>query len=87
MTREGQAGHVPQTSAAGHFAPTRWTLVLRARGDSTDSQAALSELCGAYYGPVLAFIRREGRNEEAAGDLLTDPWGARIELNDGVARW
>src|ERR1041385_7348972 len=31
------------------FAQTRWTLVLRARGDSADAKAALSDLCAAYY--------------------------------------
>lgn len=40
------------------FAATRWTLVLRARGDSTESRAALSELCAGYYDPVVAFLRR-----------------------------
>ena len=51
------------------FAPTRWTLVLRARGESADSRAALSELCDAYYQPVLRFLRREGRDEDSAREL------------------
>ncbi len=59
-------------SAALHsspFAPTRWTLVLRARGESAESRAALSDLCEAYYQPVLRFLRSEGRDEDAAREL------------------
>lgn len=48
------------------FHPTRWTLVLRARGEGEVAQAALSELCAAYYAPVIAFLRRDGRDEDAA---------------------
>ena len=59
----------PHTSA---FAPTRWTLVLRARGESAEGRAALSELCEAYYQPVLRFLRREGRDEDAARELTHD---------------
>lgn len=59
----------PHTSP---FAPTRWTLVLRARGESVESRAALSELCEAYYQPVLRFLRREGRDEDAARELAHD---------------
>lgn len=48
------------------FHPTRWTLVLRSRGEGEEAKAALSDLCAAYYGPVVAFLRRDGRNEDAA---------------------
>jgi RNA polymerase sigma-70 factor (ECF subfamily) len=51
------------------FVATRWTLVLRARGDSAESRAALSELCEAYYAPVQAFIRRVEPDPETARDL------------------
>lgn len=59
-----------QTSAA--FAPTRWTLVVRARGGTPEARVALSELCDAYYRPVLMFLRREGRVEDAARELAQD---------------
>jgi RNA polymerase sigma-70 factor (ECF subfamily) len=55
--------------ASPEFDPTRWTLVLRARGPSSDAQAALSELCETYYPPVLRFLGREGRDEDAAREL------------------
>ncbi|MEK7953853.1 RNA polymerase sigma factor [Luteolibacter soli] len=48
------------------FHPTRWTLVLRSHGESEDARAALSELCAAYYEPVVIFLRRDGRGDDAA---------------------
>ncbi len=58
-----------QTPKPGGFAPTRWTLVERTRGDSSEARTALSELCGAYYAPVVAFLRREGREESTAREV------------------
>ncbi|WP_193213095.1 RNA polymerase sigma factor [Luteolibacter marinus] len=49
-----------------HFNPTRWTLVLRARGEDGEAKAALSDLCSIYYAPVVSFLRREGRGEDEA---------------------
>jgi len=46
--------------------------VFRARGRSAESLAALSELCEAYYAPVLTFLRREGRDEETARELAQE---------------
>lgn len=51
------------------FHPTRWTLVLRSRGQGEEAKAALSDLCAAYYEPVVTFLRREGRNGDAAREL------------------
>ncbi|MES2657130.1 MAG: sigma-70 family RNA polymerase sigma factor [Verrucomicrobiota bacterium] len=55
------------TDAAFH--PTRWTLVLRARGEGEEAEAALSDLCAAYYAPVVAFLRRGGRGDDAAREM------------------
>jgi len=52
-----------------NFHPTRWTLVLRTRGEGEDAKAALSDLCAAYYKPVVSFLRREGRNDDAAREM------------------
>jgi RNA polymerase sigma factor (sigma-70 family) len=60
---------INQTS---EFAATRWTLVLRAQGDSTEARAALADLCEGYYQPVLRFLRRERRDEEAARELAQE---------------
>lgn len=54
------------------FHETRWTLVSRSRGEDTQAKAALSELCEAYYAPVMAFLRRDGRAEDVARDLAHD---------------
>ncbi|OYW29116.1 MAG: hypothetical protein B7Z47_05145 [Chthoniobacter sp. 12-60-6] len=54
------------------FHDTRWTLVSRSRGSDTQAKAALSELCAAYYAPVVAFLRRDGRAEDVARDLAHD---------------
>ena len=57
------------SAPTGNFAATRWTLVARATGGDSAAQAALSELCAAYYSPVNAFLRAEGRTEDAAREL------------------
>ena len=56
----------PSQTHSSAFHPTRWTLVLRARGEGAEAEAALSDLCAAYYAPVVAFLRRDGRGEDAA---------------------
>jgi RNA polymerase sigma factor (sigma-70 family) len=66
-----------QTLVASNFAPTRWTLVLRARGESPEAQKALSELCEAYYQPVFRFLRRGCRDEDTAREL-TQEFFARL---------
>jgi RNA polymerase sigma factor (sigma-70 family) len=60
------------TPLGGAFAPTRWTLVLRARGQTPEACGALSELCGAYYQPVFRFLQREGRDAETARELTQE---------------
>ncbi len=55
-----------------YFHDTRWTLVSRSRGSDTQAAAALSELCEAYYAPVVAFLRRDGRDEDMARELAHD---------------
>jgi DNA-directed RNA polymerase specialized sigma24 family protein len=60
---------VTADSRSPAFTATRWTLVARAAGSDTAAQSALSELCAAYYAPVNAFLRAEGRTEDAAREL------------------
>jgi RNA polymerase sigma factor (sigma-70 family) len=66
------------------FAPTRWTLILRARGESPEARAALSELCEAYYQPVLRFLCYERRDNDAAREL-TQEFFARVLAGSGFA--
>ncbi len=60
------------TPSRPFFAPTRWSLVLRAKGDSPEARTALSELCGAYCDPVLRSLRSRGFDEEPARDLCQE---------------
>jgi RNA polymerase sigma-70 factor (ECF subfamily) len=50
------------------FHTTRWTRVNAARTDSEDGRRALEDLCDAYYESVLAFLRCELREADAARD-------------------
>lgn len=61
------------------FHDTRWTLVSRSRGEDAQARAALSELCAAYYAPVVAFLRRDGRAEDVARDLAHDFFAKLLE--------
>jgi len=61
------------------FHDTRWTLVSRSRGSDPQARAALSELCAAYYAPVVAFLRRDGREQDAARDLAHDFFAHLLE--------
>jgi DNA-directed RNA polymerase specialized sigma24 family protein len=72
MTPRDASSDLSANCSGDSFAPTRWTLVLRARDGSMDSRVALSELCEAYYAPVLAFLRREGRDEDTARELAQE---------------
>jgi RNA polymerase sigma-70 factor (ECF subfamily) len=51
------------------FRTTRWTQVSRAKADSPEGRRALAELCHAYYEPVVAFLRCELRDADAAREL------------------
>jgi DNA-directed RNA polymerase specialized sigma24 family protein len=66
------------------FHPTRWTLVLRASGEGAEAKAALSDLCAAYYAPVVAFLRREGRDEDAAREMAHGFFASVLEGGVGA---
>ncbi len=51
------------------FHTTRWTRVCLAKKDSDDGRMALADLCDAYYEPVVAFLRCELRDADAAREL------------------
>ena len=51
------------------FMTTRWTMVLQAGGEGVEREAAVEQLCRAYWYPVYAFIRRQGQKPEDAQDL------------------
>lgn len=53
----------------GRFETTRWSVVLRARGEAGEARAALEQLCRTYRPPVLAFVRFHGYAADTAEDL------------------
>jgi DNA-directed RNA polymerase specialized sigma24 family protein len=61
------------------FHTTRWTLVRHATGHSAAGQQALSELCEAYYEPVVAFLGRSGRDAEAAREVAHEFFAQLLE--------
>jgi RNA polymerase sigma-70 factor (ECF subfamily) len=69
--------------SADAFHTTRWTMVLRARGDSAEARAALGDLCEAYWMPVFRFLRREGRGEEQSRELAQE-FFARLLSGSGI---
>ncbi len=62
------------------FPETRWTRIRRVRSGPVESKKALGELCGAYWYPVFAYIRRvSGLDVEDAEDLTQDFFAKLIE--------
>jgi len=52
------------------FATTRWTVVLRAGGPTSEGSAtALGQLCGTYWYPLYSYARRSGVPVHDAEDL------------------
>lgn len=57
---------------ASVFHTTRWTMVMRAKGDAPEARAALGDLCGAYWMPVYRFLKREGRSDDESRELTQE---------------
>src|SRR5262245_40438937 len=63
---------------AGQFVTTHWSAVLAAGHDSAPGAAgALEKLCGTYWYPLYAYVRRKGYQTEDAKDL-TQQFFARL---------
>jgi len=62
---------VPSTEhASPAFNPTRWSLVAQLRsGDAPRARLALERLCGTYWYPLYAYVRRSGNGPDEAKDL------------------
>jgi RNA polymerase sigma factor (sigma-70 family) len=62
------------------FTATHWSLVLEAGQSQTgQSTAALQKLCGAYWYPLYAFVRRQGYDSFDAEDLTQGFFGYLLE--------
>ncbi len=67
-------------SPAAPFPTTHWICVARAGAPaSSKARAALAELCGAYWYPIYAFIRRKGHGPDRALDLTQDYFARLLE--------
>ncbi len=72
----------PDRSAMASFPTTHWSLVITAgMPTSTQTRAALEELCSVYWYPLYAFIRRKGNAPGRALDLTQD-FFTRLLEND-----
>jgi RNA polymerase sigma-70 factor (ECF subfamily) len=72
----------PSAEARSLFVTTHWSVVLAAKDKSSpDSAAALEALCGAYWYPLYAFVRRQGHPPCDAQDL-TQEFFARLLAKD-----
>jgi len=57
----------------GHFATTRWSIVLAAGARQTPvGSQALQTLCESYWYPLYAYVRRRGLDAHEAQDLTQD---------------
>ena len=54
------------TPSDASFEPTRWTLVMEAKGAEPEARKALANLCDRYYEPVFAFLCREEKDDDEA---------------------
>jgi RNA polymerase sigma-70 factor (ECF subfamily) len=83
MHRDKMPPMSAQTSASEEpriFPQTRWSLVLAARRkDAPESAAALESLCGAYWYPLYAYVRRCGQSPHDAQDLTQEFFYRLIE--------
>lgn len=65
------------------FATTHWSVVLQAGGQtSSQSSAALEQLCRTYWPPIYAFLRRKGHREDEAKDLTQGFFRQLLERGD-----
>ena len=69
-------------SGAVAFATTHWSVVLAARGESTEADAALEKLCRTYWWPIYGFVRRQGYKPEEALDLTQAFFARLLERRD-----
>jgi DNA-directed RNA polymerase specialized sigma24 family protein len=64
------------------FPTTSWSLIASARHPQAEvSREALCGLCGRYWYPIYAFIRRKGLDAEQARDCTQDFFAALLEKN------
>ena len=85
--RDGYCECVGQTDKedavrAEHFAPTQWSLILHAGGQSPGCRQALDSLCRTYWYPLYAHVRRSGFDRDSAQDLTQGFFADILSRND-----
>ena len=70
-----------QRSSAVQFSTTHWSVVLAAGQASSRSREALEKLCGTYWQPVYAYLRRKGYHTHEAQDLTQGFFARFLEKN------
>jgi RNA polymerase sigma factor (sigma-70 family) len=74
------------SSPSKNFPTTQWTVVLHAgRDELAQAQAALTQLCQAYWYPLYSFVRRRGYSPHDAEDL-TQAFFAQLLEKRGLER-
>ncbi|MEQ8790009.1 MAG: sigma-70 family RNA polymerase sigma factor [Pirellulaceae bacterium] len=70
----------PHSPPPGQFATTHWSLVLAA--GAGESQAALAELCQAYWLPLYVYLRRRGHSQHDAEDITQGFFSMLLQRED-----
>ena len=69
-------------SGPGQFNTTHWSVVLLAgEVENSKAAAALESLCGSYWYPLYAYVRRKGYSAHDAQDLTQDFFARLLEKN------
>ncbi len=78
----------PSSAGGEIFATTHWSIIVSAKGDSSGAHDSLAKLCAAYWYPLYAFVRRQGKSEHDAQDLTQEFFARLLEKGwlDGVER-
>jgi RNA polymerase sigma-70 factor (ECF subfamily) len=87
MTRNTSTSPDSEAARGDVFVATRWTLVLTAgHKSSPQSDRALAELCRTYWFPLYAYVRRQGKTQEDAEDLVQEFFARFLRKNylDGL---
>ena len=70
VNRRASVDQPDSGAGATRFPPTLWSVVLLAGQNSSEqSHEALATLCRAYWFPLYAFVRRQGKSPQDAEDL------------------
>lgn len=67
------------------FQTTHWSRILSASGEGSQARESLEQLCGAYWYPLYAFVRRQGFDQFEAEDL-TQSFFEHLLQRDRFAR-